>query len=375
MVLAIVLITFLCISSFILQYGKSYVRCSNPHFYDKIYLWLIFSLLYILLAFRDETVGNDTVAYFNIYRNISELSFSELFDYEGRFEIGYLFINKVLSYLFPDPQFLLIITGVFILMSNAQFIYKYSQMVWLSVLWYFSLRYFDANMNILRQALAIGCILYSYSFLRSRKFWPFLFLVILGSLFHISAIIFVVVWFVTKIRFKPRYIMLYLLGLLGMYVLSSFFINLLFHYNIIYGYYINSEYQAEGKIAPLMNLLMNLCIVGIGFMTQSYKTCIRPGVIKGTLRCINDNNMMLMILLFASFIQVAALSFALLERVSVYFQIFSIVFLPNSLKCIRQKELYSFLLFFIVIICIAYYLIVITYRPDWNKVYPYHFCF
>ena len=376
MILAVFLIVFLCLSSFILQCCKDNNGYSRKKIlYDKIYLGLIFSLFYLLLAFRHETVGNDTAAYFDAYHRISGLSFSDLLDYEGRFEIGYLFINRILSWLISDPQFLLIITGIFILVSNARFIYRYSNIVWLSVLWYFLWRYFDANMNIIRQAIALGCILYSYSFLRIRRFWPFLLWVVIAACFHISAIVFIISWFVTKIRFRVNYLIGYVFGLLITCFLSSYFINLLFKYNIVYAYYIDSDYLSGGKIAPLLNLLVNLCIIGIGIKTGSYKYPAKSEWNKGKLRVIYDNNIMLNLLLVASFIQVIGLSFAMLERVAAYFQIFSIVFLPNSLKCIRRKEWYILSLFLVILVSIAYYLIIITYRPDWNKVYPYRFCF
>ncbi len=91
----------------------------NETVHFVIGLMLVIFSVYLLLAFRHETVGNDTAAYFDAYHRISGLSFSDLLDYEGRFEIGYLFINRILSWLISDPQFLLIITGIFILVSNA----------------------------------------------------------------------------------------------------------------------------------------------------------------------------------------------------------------------------------------------------------------
>ena len=121
--------------------------------------------------------------------------------------------------------------------------------------------------------------------------------------------------------------------------------------------------------------MVNLCIIGIGIKTGSYKYPAKSEWNKGKLRVIYDNNIMLNLLLVASFIQVIGLSFAMLERVAAYFQIFSIDFLPNSLKCIRRKEWYILSLFLVILVSIAYYLIIITYRPDWNKVYPYRFCF
>ena len=373
--MALFLIVFLLISSFVFQYSKdAVVLKTNKSKIDVLYISVVFLLFYIFLAFRDVSVGNDTVVYFDAYRNIADLSFKELLDYEGRFEIGYLFVNKVLSVFSDSPQFLLIVTGIFIIVSNVQLLYRYSKFLWLSVLLYFLLRYFDANMNIVRQAIALGFICYSYSFLRTRRFWLFTVNVLIASLFHFSAVIFWFAWFVTKIRFKRKYILLFFIGLLITYGLSSSVLELLFRYNIIYSYYLDSDYLEGGKIAPLLNLLLNLCIIAVGFVTQSYKYgCIVED--KGRLMYINDNNIMFVILLMAAFIQTIGLSFALMDRVAAYFQIFSVIFLPNSIKCIHDRRLYVIATTLVVIVAILYYWIIITYRPDWNRIYPYHFCF
>ena len=375
--MAFFFIAFLLVVSFVFQCLRDKVVLEGDKNKINILFLSIMSLFfYVVLAFRGIDVGNDTVVYFEAYRNISNLNFQELWEYEGRFELGYLLVNKLLSIFFDNPQFLLILTGIFIVLSNVQFLYKYSKMLWLSVLLYFLLRYFDANMNIIRQAMALGFICYSYSFLRERKFWLFTLFVFVAFLFHFSAIVFWFAWFFTKIKFRKEYVLLFMIGLAVTYFLSSYVLSFLFHLNVIYDYYLDSEYLDGGKIAPLLNLLLNMCIITIGWLTKSYKEGnVYVAGKKGNVLCVNDNNNMLMILLMAAFVQVIGLSFALLDRVALYFHFFSVVFLPNSIKCIRSKLMYALVISVVLLVAILYYWIIVTYRPGWNKIYPYHFCF
>ena len=93
--MALFLIVFLLISSLIFQYSKdAVVLKGNKSKIDVLYISVVFLLFYILLAFRDVSVGNDTIVYFDAYGNVADLSFKELLNYEGRFEIGYLFAYK-----------------------------------------------------------------------------------------------------------------------------------------------------------------------------------------------------------------------------------------------------------------------------------------
>ena len=368
------IIIFSLLIPVLFRVNGSKFRLKSGNLRVDIYFLVVASVLfYLQFALRSSSVGSDTQNYFDLFQNIKELNYSGVCNYVTRMEIGYLFYNRIISDLCSNPQSLLVVSGLFIITANSYFIYKYSQQIWLSLFLFFTLRYFDTNMNILRQALALVCILYSYTFLRNRRFWPFLSLVGLGSLFHISAIVFIISWFTVKVRFKSSYIFWYILSLFGVYVLSSYLVDILFRFNIIYVYYADSDYLAGGKIAPMLNLFINLCIISIGISTKSYKVPVESK--EKPRNFIYDNQNMLMLLLVSSYIQILGLSFALLERVAAYFQIFSIVFLPNSLKCIRRKEWYILSLFLVILVSIAYYLIIITYRPDWNKVYPYRFCF
>ena len=71
-------------------------------------------------------------------------------------------------------------------------IYKYSNSVWMSVFLFYSLGYFGASMNTIRQCIAMTIIFLAYHFILENKIKLFLISVILATTFHKTAIVFLV---------------------------------------------------------------------------------------------------------------------------------------------------------------------------------------
>jgi hypothetical protein len=119
-------------------------------------------------------------------------------------EKGYMLLNKIISVVFYDPQWLFIITAVFICFSTARFIFKHSPNVLLSAILYLTLDMFFFNLTGIRQSLAIAILFFAYDFLLSRRFIIFALIVLAASAFHSSAIIFIAVYPLYNIRIDAK---------------------------------------------------------------------------------------------------------------------------------------------------------------------------
>ena len=86
-----------------------------------------------------------------------------------------------------------------------------------------------------------------------------------------------------------------------------------------------------------------------------------------------NNNYMLLLFLIAVVINIVALKLNLLDRVTLYFSIYSIVLLRNALH-VLPKERRVFYTPIIISLLYVYYMIILIYRPEWNNIYPYSFC-
>jgi hypothetical protein len=348
---------------------KAYLTTDDSKF-DHYCLLLFFLLFYVLYAFRSQDVGNDTNTYLELYNSVAENAYSAMLGYFGRYEPGYIYFNKFLSDIWSNPQFLFIISGIIVFSAFYKLIAKYSEFILLSIFLFFTLRIFDDSMNVTRSIIAMALLIYSYSFLRKQRGIPFVLLVFAAALFHKSAIIFLLTWFLVKLKINRALIVYWVIGLFAAAVLSPQIISFLFNHNILPDYYLDSEYFDDGKIAPLLMLIISLLISIFGLLSKVYQ---KPSNGDAEGEVVFDNKNMLIFQMFATLLLVFNIHFAGLFRVAGFFQLFSIVLLPNSLKNFKNKQTYFILLIIIIAIFALYYTIIITYRPLWNKVYPYSF--
>ena len=187
----------------------------------KIFLFCTFSLFFALSALRSVNIGNDTSDYKLLFEN---LKFMPVENFTWRFETGYLYFNKFIQIFFENSQSLFVISAFIVCLGYAMLINKFSKIVWLSVYLFFTLRYFDLSMNILRQSLAMVILFLGfYILIKEKNILYFIILVFLASLFHNTAIVFLVVAILKKIKNEKRYIaFLSLITLVGLFSFNSF---------------------------------------------------------------------------------------------------------------------------------------------------------
>lgn len=161
----------------------------------RSFLFFCGAALFLMLALRYRGVGTmDSTNYFYFWHETSADSFQDVWEAE-RYEYGYLAYTWVFSHIFPDPQFSFVISGLIITVSVCYFIYKNSENPTMSVVMYVTLELFTFMMQGQRQALAMSICLFALEYCKRRKLIRFVLLVGLAALFHQSAIIFLVVYF------------------------------------------------------------------------------------------------------------------------------------------------------------------------------------
>ena len=103
---------------------------------DKKYLIFIFLLLTFFLAFKSENVGVDADSYRDIFYDISKLSFFKVYSYD-RYEIGYKYLCKLISFIWNNYQFFLLkCLDFIILLKNILkiMLYHYSYLLHLKLI-------------------------------------------------------------------------------------------------------------------------------------------------------------------------------------------------------------------------------------------------
>ena len=182
-------------------------KLSDQNNYLKISIISI--VLFTLIIGLRYYVGGDYVGYLDDFNDFVNHKQSYK---NSRYELGYfgmMFLLKTLHLPYPF---------LFITISFLQilYIYKWANLNKFLLPWvlyfYFSTLYLFESMNIMRQAIAFSIILFSINYIYKSEKIKFLILVVLASLFHKSAIVFLPFYFfIKKDWFKNKYIQIVLL--------------------------------------------------------------------------------------------------------------------------------------------------------------------
>jgi len=332
------------ILGYILIIGLVYTFIQKTPKGKKIFLILASLVLFFIAAFRSVYFGPDVIRYVQSYEmlKLEKISYlwSNFIENEGRDPFFYFF-SKLISITGANSQvWLALISGIFIF-SITKLIYEYSSNFFLSYVAFISLGYFYFSITGIRQSLAIALVVISYNYLRNRKFWRFLLIVSFASLFHSSALIFLIAYPLSNIKIGYK-------QFIGIF--SSLFIATYFGQEVrvligIIGWTENlADYATHNYYLNRTGFFIQLCI---------YLFCLyyKEDILKLNEKNVSFYNLLFIGLIFQSFATVVAEFF----RISMYFSVFSIVLIPYALSIERNKKfrlLLSFTLFFVLFVYI-----------------------
>lgn len=152
--------------------------------------WMLFVILSLIAGLR-YYIGGDTEGYRNYFYNsplLEELNASYFSD--SRFQPGWLYFQSFIRTVFGKFVYLQLIQALFVTYSVFFFLKKYSPTPYLAVLFFFMMNYFEFDMEIMREAIAIALGLWAYYFYENKKqIIISVLLVFIAIQFHISAVV------------------------------------------------------------------------------------------------------------------------------------------------------------------------------------------
>ncbi len=320
--------------------------------------------LCFLSSFRSSIVGNDTHSYIYIFEQANEYV-----KYGSRFEIGYVYFNYILSKITDNPQYVFIICSIVICYSFGRFIWKYSKMPWLSMLLFFLLT-FGSTVNIMRQMLAISILLWGVDFIQQKKLLYFAVTIVVATLFHNTAFLFAPAWFLPGLKLDKK-VVLFMVGIaIIMYIGFSGLLNYAFSYLNMYEHYSEGKYfEGEVRLASIIQLVISFSVSALGYLAyrkigDDYWKVSEEGV---------SYRFLLLMQFVATVIFFLCLKVNLLDRIALYYSSYSIINIANAISlypAYKRKRMAMAVLLFLLV----YNVTILTLRPDWNRVYPYEFC-
>ena len=350
---------FLFIYTFILSIGFYATRKKVTQRKNILFLTVFSIPLIILSGLRYPRIGTDTAIYL--------FFFEETFNGGSAiYEPGFNLLLKIISLITHNGQIMLIMVNIIIFTLLFRFILKYSNCIWLSVFLFIGMEIFDQSMNLIRQILALSIIVNSIDYLLKRQYYKFSLIVLLASTFHFSALVFFVAPIIDKIRLTTLKIFTFYICIILISVLSSIIITLILTKLGIYGAYLNNDNFGvvdQPKIACILHLLINILLFSFCYLFGWKKTESKT------------NRLMTKLLMVGGVFWAMSLNFSTAGRAALYFDIYSIVLIPNilfSLKIKRNKWIISTA---ILILFTFKYFIIAYLRPEWFAIYPYKFYF
>lgn len=169
--------------------------CSFVNVFSKreTYSYFAWGACFLLLLFHDALrweTGTDWIPYSTFFENCLDLSDTTEFEY------GYVFISQLVRIITDEYTVFLIVHALILYSLVFNSLKKYSIAPFLSLFLYYCMTLPILGMN--RQFIALGICLFSIRYIVERKAIFFFCGIILAMLFHKSALIFSVVYFINK---------------------------------------------------------------------------------------------------------------------------------------------------------------------------------
>ncbi|HHG0471949.1 MULTISPECIES: EpsG family protein [Gammaproteobacteria] len=153
--------------------------------YEKILLALIALLLLLIASFN--TTSNDYNAYVQMFQQAAILPFHLYQEIHGEFI--FLTISGFIYKTFNSPTNVFLFFSIISIFITFKIIFKDSKLAFLSVLIYLSHAFLNKEMIQIRAGIASAIILFAISMQAKGENKKALFLIIISSLFHTSALV------------------------------------------------------------------------------------------------------------------------------------------------------------------------------------------
>jgi hypothetical protein len=321
------------------------------------YIYLFSFILICIIGLRSVKIGLDTPQYYFLFDGVYKAG--NFFKYiQGlgplHAEWGYILYEWVLSRLCQGNYYLfLFITGIITMSPVMWIIYKYSKIPWLSIVLFILFGYFTFYMTGLRQAIALGFCIIAFHYSYRNKLLPYLLWIFIGFLFHQTALIFLPVYWVKRIKLNKFIIFLTAILIGFSFAVRSVFYNLFMLISRI-DY---TEHEDAGGIRMYLTMLL---FVIMGFIW-----------IKKIKEDELSKSLFYMMIICVVLWPILSTGSPAVYRLYYYYHIFIILYSANLAKSIKNAYYRNGVIIIFVLIGFAYFTTQIISKP--LNVYPYYF--
>jgi len=306
----------------------------------------------IVVAGLRKNIG-DTFFYMHGYI-VNDFSWDRI---KHQKDLGFNLFQLLLKQFSEDPQILIFVTA---LMTNALIVavfYHYTRLLEIALYVYITSGAFIVSMNGVRQYLAAAIVLAATKYLFEGSFYKYLMVVLFASLFHLSALIMIPMYFIVRLKAWTG-------TTFGMLFIA---IAIVFGYNqfsdLLFSAIKDTQYGeystfAEGG-ANVLRVLVDAAPLIIAFLGREKLRTIFPKA---------DIVVNLSILGFI--LMVISTQNWIFARMAIYFNLYQIILMTWIIKCFRDKDqkliYYAMIVLYLIFF---FYENVITLGLDYRSTY------
>lgn len=335
-------------------------------------LWTLFLLtpLFLMTALRDNSVGNDTHMYAVLFEAQAKQTSLIAMLMATRLEPGYAILTYVFQKIGSGYLVFQIFTSFIIYGSFWHLLRKYAKNVSLAVFFIVSYLIFTDAMNIQRSYLAVAILVLSLPHLLNGRIFKFVGVVAIASMFHYSAIFFIIVYPFSRIGWSKRRIIVFLIISVVLSVFTAPLIRLLLPQR--YSSYLGTQYfKLEGNFAVYLRLAVIICFLLLTHISGYAKHIDSSKLYsRGAL---SIDRFLNTIPLLLTGLYVIGVSIPLMHRIGDYFAIYLSLLVSRLFSSLSSGKKKTALFVSMAFGLIAMLVIILYFRPQWNHVYPYRF--
>ena len=310
----------------------------------KAFIVCSMMILFLEAALRHSSVGGDLIGYLNMYELYSHYSFDEmlkLFTLSDFKDPTYYLTGWIISHIFKSDQWWLVIIATLFNGSITWLIWRESKIPLISIIMFIALGYYEFSLTGLRQTISIAILVFSFYFLKERRPVPFVLMVILASLYHQTALVFLLIYPFANVKIGKYHIIAAMVAFVVLYAFRAQLLTILSD--------TLQEERYQGYTSGEANTLTMSGFV-IQMIIFVYNLFYYKKVIKKNKKVIILYNLAfvgLMFQLYASFI-------AEMFRISMYFSVFNIVLVPLTTMEEENKNIRMLITFGLILILLLY---------------------
>lgn len=306
----------------------------------KIYIFLSTIPLLLLIILRSPNVGKDYSSVANAYTRIS----NDIITNSDIRWFGYplIYFCKLLAAFNLNYYGFYAIIGILTILFLYKAILNNSKYPYLSLFLFICFCLLYQAMNQSRQILALCIIMYAYKYILDKKLIKYILLILLASIFHNTALIFIPMYFLRYLKFDWKTIVIYTLVTILVIVSFSKFDFLLSYTK--YSIYFDTIYNVSYTESSIFNTIVRLVLL---------ITCL---FFKNKLLDDKNTTLLYHFITICTILQIVSLKFYFFGRLTTYFYVFYIYLIPIIFKNILKKlniNIRGIVYFcFIVIMCL-----------------------